>query len=129
MGSSLRKFRRAQERRDAAYSRTMDQLDSNQRKAALYRNGITASDLDKAFKEGWDGAKREVEEFCFHAIYAAIAMVLTDSCSMDQNRVLELLREIDKKVVLCVEDQDLMNDALRKTGIEFNWNDPIERIQ
>ena len=129
MGSSLRKLRRAQERRDAAYAKDMQSRSDAERMRVLYKNGITAKDVDDAFREGWDGAKKEVEEFCFHTIYAAILIELVEGLGLDPDKAREVLKAIDKKVVLCVEDKDLMNEAYERADTLFVWDDPIERVK
>lgn len=127
MSNSLRKMRRQQARQNAALVREMEASPLVAQKAALFRNGVTAADLETEYKKGFMDAKKEVEEFCFHTIYAAILIALMDR-GMEQDEAVETLRAIDRQVVVCIDDQDIIKEAYEKTGVELNWNDPVERI-
>ena len=64
----------------------------------------------------------------FHTIYAAFLITMIDGHGMDADQAVDMLTEIDKQVVLCVEDAELVEEAYRKTGVELNWDDALERI-
>ena len=129
MASASRQLRRQQMRQEARYAAQMQAASSNAQKAALFRNGITFADVEKEYKRGWDDGKKTAEEFAFHAIYAAVLLVMTENHGWEPDDAADLLREIDHEVVLCVEDADLAKEAYRKTGVELKWDDPLERVQ
>lgn len=124
-----REQRRAKARRDAKYLREIAATSQQQKEAMLFRNGITLDDLEREHKNGWMEAKEEVEQFCFHTIYAAVLITMCEQHGWDADKAADLLREIDKQVVICVEDQELVNEAYAKTGIKLEWKDPLERVQ
>jgi hypothetical protein len=54
---------------------------------------------------------------------------MVDKHGMDADEAVDLLIEMDKQTVLCVEDSDLAEEAFRKTGVQLNWNDAVGRIE
>lgn len=127
MANSLRKMRRQQARQNAALVREMKDSPMMVQKAALFRNGVTLADLEAEYKRGFAAARADVEKFCFHTIYAAVLITLRES-GMSQQQAVETLRAIDRQVVACIDDEDITKEAYEKTGIELNWDDPIDRI-
>ena len=97
-------------------------------KASFYRNGITLEDVQKEYEKGLAEGRRFAEDFAFHAIYAAFLITMIDHKGMDQDEAVELLREIDRQVVVCVEDEELTEEAYEKTGVELRWKDALERV-
>lgn len=53
---------------------------------------------------------------------------MIDHRGMNQDEAVELLREIDRQVVVCVEDEELTEEAYQKTGVELRWKDALERV-
>lgn len=99
-----------------------------QLRAQYYRNGITEKDVQKAYEQGTQEGRKFAEDFAFHTIYAAFLITMIDKHGMDADEAVDLLIEIDKQTVLCVEDTDLVDEAYEKTGVKLNWEDAVERI-
>lgn len=129
MAKSLREMRRAQARKDLRLVRQMEASPIERQKAALFRNGITFKDVENEKRAAFAEGKKLTEEFVFHTVYAAILITMVENHGWEPDVAADLLREIDKQVVLCVEDQELVNEAFEKTGLRLQWEDPIERIQ
>ena len=100
-----------------------------QLRAQYFRHGITETDVQKAYEQGLKEGRRFAEDFVFHTVYAAFLITMIDGRGMKQDDAIAILREIDNQVVLCVEDQDLTEEAYKKTGVELNWKDALERIR
>ena len=124
-----REQRRAKARRDAKYLREIEATSVQQKEAMLFRNGIRIKDLEQAREDGWKQGKEDTEQFCFHVIYAAILITICEKYGWDADKAAELLREVDHQVVTCIEDQDIVDEAFEKTGIQLSWTDPLERVQ
>ncbi len=124
-----REQRRAKARRDAQYLREIAATSLQQKEAMLFRNGITDKDLKESWERGWKDGKEQVEQFCFHVIYAAILITMCEKHGWSGDDAADLLREIDKQVVICVEDQEIVDEAYEKTGVKLEWKDPLERVQ
>jgi len=129
MAKSLREMRRQKARKDAHYLRMMEASPIEQKQAALFRNGITHEDMKRETKKAFDAGRHVTEQFLFHVIYAATLITLCDKHGWDSNDAVKLLKEIDHQVALCVDDVDMADEAYEKTGVEFKWSDPLERIQ
>ncbi len=129
MAKSLREMRRAQARKDLRLVRQMEASPIERQKAALFRNGITFKDVENEKRAAFADGKKLAEEFVFHTVYASILITMVENHGWEPDAAADLLREIDKQVVLCVEDQELVNEAFEKTGLRLQWDDPIERIQ
>lgn len=126
---SSREMRRHQARVEARYAIETQNLSAIEKKNALFRNGITIADLEREYKKGAEDGRKIAEDFAFHTIYAAFLITMIDHHGMDMDEAVNLLREIDNQVVLCVEDEDLITEAYEKTGVQINWTDALERIE
>lgn len=125
---SSRELRRAKVRADRKALMEIPLTPVEQLRAQFYRNGITEADVQKAYEQGTQEGRKFAEDFAFHTIYAAFLITMIDRHGMDADEAVDLLIEIDKQAVLCVEDTDLVAEAYEKTGVQLNWEDAIERI-
>lgn len=101
---------------------------AEQLRAQYYRNGITEADVQKAYEQGAKDGRKFAEDFAFHTIYAAFLITLIDKHGMEMDKAVDMLIEIDKQTVLCVEDEELVEEAYQKTGVQLRWDDAVERI-
>lgn len=99
-----------------------------QLRAQFYRNGITEADVQKAYEDGLQEGRKFAEDFAFHTIYAAFLITMIEKHGMDADEAVDTLIEIDRQVVVCVEDEEIADEAFKKTGIELHWDDAVERI-
>ena len=127
-GKSAREIRRQQIRADRKALADIALTPVEQLRAQFYRNGITEADVQKAYEQGTQEGRKFAEDFAFHTIYAAFLITMIDKHGMDADEAVDLLIEIDKQTVLCVEDTDLVDEAYEKTGVELQWEDAVERI-
>jgi len=127
-GKSAREIRRQQIRADRKALADIALTPVEQLRAQFYRNGITEADVQKAYEQGTQDGRKFAEDFAFHTIYAAFLITMIDRHGMDADEAVDLLIEIDKQTVLCVEDTDLVDEAYEKTGVQLNWEDAVERI-
>lgn len=127
-GKSSRELRRQQQRHERNVLADIALTPAEQLRLKYFRNGITEKDVQQAYEDGIKDGRKYAEEFAFHAMYAAFLITMIDNHGMSQDEAVELLKEIDRQVVLCVEDEDLMEEAYAKTGIELSWADAIQRV-
>lgn len=125
---SSREIRRQREREKRNILADIRLTPQEELKLKFYRNGITEKDVQKAYEQGAADGRKFAEDFAFHTIYAAFLITMIDKHGMDADEAVDLLIEMDKQTVLCVEDSELVDEAYEKTGIELNWTDAIERI-
>ena len=95
----------------------------------FFRNGITEKDVQKAYEQGAEEGRKFAEDFAFHTIYAAFLITMIDHHGVDMDKAVDMLIEMDRQVILCVEDQELADEAYEKTGVELRWEDAVGRIE
>lgn len=125
---SSRELRRAKQRADRKALMEIPLTPVEHLRASFFRNGITDADVQKAYEDGLKDGRTFAEDFAFHTIYAAFLITMIDKHGMDADEAVDLLIEMDRQTVLCVEDSELVEEAYQKTGVELSWNDAIERI-
>ena len=125
---SSREIRRAKQRQDRNTLAEIRLTPQEELRLKFFRNGITEKDVQKAYEDGLKEGRKFAEDFAFHTIYAAFLITMIDKHGMDADKAVDLLIEIDRQTVICVEDNDLVKEAYEKTGIELSWTDAIERI-
>lgn len=125
---SSREMRRQKQRENRNMLAKISLTPEEELRLKFFRNGITEKDVQKAYEKGAQEGRKFAEDFAFHTIYAAFLITMIDHHGMDADEAVDLLVEIDRQTVLCVEDTDLVEEAYEKTGIELSWTDAIERI-
>jgi hypothetical protein len=125
---SSREIRRQKQRQDRNLLAEIRVTPEEELRLKFFRNGITEKDVQKAYEDGTKEGRKFAEDFAFHAIYAAFLITMIDKHGMDADEAIDLLVEIDRQTVLCVEDSELADEAYEKTGIELNWESAIDRI-
>lgn len=101
----------------------------DQKKAQLYKNGITNSDLVKEYEKGYrdgmqNGGKPIIERY-----YAATMMALHDLYGFGQQRCIKTLRRVEECLIENLTDLDLMKEVEKKLGIEIVMDEAIDRAQ
>lgn len=125
---SSREMRRQKQRENRNALAEISLTPEEELRLKFFRNGITEKDVQKAYDDGLKEGRKFAEDFAFHTIYAAFLITMIDKHGMDADKAVDLLIEIDRQTVICVEDTDLVKEAYEKTGIELSWTDAIERI-
>lgn len=126
---SSREMRRQQQRHDRNTLTEIRLTPEEELRLKFFRNGITEKDVQKAYEQGLQEGRRFTEDFTFHAIYAAFLITMIDHHGMDPDQAVDMLIEMDRQVILCAEDQELVDEAYEKTGIELHWDDAVGRIE
>lgn len=110
----------------------LSQYTRAQRKAELFKNGITLEGLDRAVREahekGWKQGYEAASERILKATYAGVALAMIERGMLSHDEVIDLLRQVDERVVNSILEDDLVDEVLEKTGIEIRFGDPIERV-
>lgn len=126
---SSREIRRQKQRQDRNTLAEIRLTPQEELRLKYFRNGITEKDVQKAYEDGTKEGRRFAENFAFHAIYAAFLITMIDHHGMDADHAVDMLIEMDRQVILCVEDQELADEAYEKTGVELHWDDAVGRIE
>ena len=62
------------------------------------------------------------------AIYAGLICVLADEYGFTTEACFDVLKSLDDKVILCLDSDEIAEEALRKTGIQLNLGEAFERV-
>ncbi len=94
----------------------------------LYKNGITEADLRQEYErgrtEGFKSAAINIVKCC----YAGIVIALHDEFGFGVRRAFRAIRAVDQKVNWALTHHELAEEALEKTGLKLNFEDPFERV-
>lgn len=63
------------------------------------------------------------------AVYASVVLLMTEEYGFDQEQCIDLLTKLEDKTLLCLSDQDLVDEAFEKTGIRINFRAGVDRIE
>ena len=97
--------------------------------AGLIQNGITSDDLERKYQEGRRYGFQEASMPMLKTCIAAAAIVLHDEFGFDEDQVFRGISEIGNKMLYCLNNQDLVNETIEKTGIDIQMDDVLEPVQ
>lgn len=121
---------RAQRRAVARGNRNLiNSMTKEAKTAALLRNGITVKDLEDNHRIGFEEGFSQAVKVTTGLTYAAIGIALHDIYKSDSEDIMRVLREVDRHVCNDISSLDAAEELLRKTGIQLDFDDPIERVQ
>ena len=115
--------RRAAQRQVPGYKRHMT---DEERLRAVYKNGITADDLEDSYREGWRDACRYSMRVC----YAAAVLALRELEGYHTKRNTRFLRLMDDKVTNALSSDEAIDEAFARAGVRICFNEvmPEERV-
>ena len=97
--------------------------------AMMARNGITQEDMKREIMR----TKRETYELTVTAtmkiVYSAMCLVLFEDYNFKKDDCFKVLRDVDNKVVMAIDDDEIIKEMEEKVGIRFNSRDGLERIE
>ena len=97
--------------------------------AMMARNGITQEDMKREVMRVKQETYKITVEATMKVVYSAMCLVLFELYNFSKDDCLNVLRDVDNKVVMAVDDEEIVNDMEEKVGIRFNSHDGIERIE
>lgn len=111
----------------AETNRLMAIYDKEQRKAQLFKNGITIEDLEQAEQKASKEAFGRASMVTLKTVYAAIALTMQER-GADNDEIIGFLTTLDSKIMYAISDTDMIDEVLQETGIELRFDDPICRV-
>lgn len=63
------------------------------------------------------------------AVYAAVIILMTEKYGFDQKQCLDLLTELEDKTLLALSNEEIVEEAFEKTGIQIDFRNAIDRIE
>jgi len=97
--------------------------------AGMIQNGIMPGDLDAKFEEGRAHGFKEASLPMFKTCIAAACLMLKETYDMDEEAIFEGVSALGNKIIYCLNNQDLVEEALEKTGITIDMDDSLETIK
>ena len=116
-----RQQRRSQQKAAPSYMRGTNE----QRKAALYKNGITIEDLAENHRIGYSEGYKAASDTCMRTCYAAAAVAMRRIHGLDAQGCAEVVREIDTFVAHYLTSDEAIKAAFEETGLEIDFTEPF----
>lgn len=96
----------------------------------LFRNGITAADLEKEFKRGYNEGLRLGITGSMQLMFACVALALKrDKVHFGWRRIKRILNEADQITVQYLTSAEAVQQALKETGLQLDFSDAFERVK
>ena len=116
-----RSDRRKEQRAKPKYMR----YNKEQQIAALYKNGITAKDLQKEYERGRDDGITGT----FKTIYAAVCLAVEELHGFKRERCKRLLERIDDIVINSLTSTEAIQEVFERIGLVIDFNESFERVK
>ena len=106
-------------------------LTKEQRKAQLFKNGITAEDLEKEFKAGYESGFHDAFPAVMKTLYAAIVLALRHDPKLrfGRKRCKRVLCAVDDLVIEHLTSQEIIDAVFEEIGLVLNFQEPFDRVQ
>lgn len=121
-----RQQRRAKAKATPAYRRGMTY---DEKVKALYKNGITADDLEEEFARGYKAGFREAGSPVIKMAYAAACLILKEQCGFGQKRIERFLKALDDKILYTLTTDEIIDEVFEKTGLKINFTEAFDRVE
>lgn len=105
------------------------QARAEKKAAQLFKNGITDQDLQDSFKKGYRQGYHDKAWEIIRSYYAATMLALHEEYGFGQDRCIRALKAIETKLVECISNQELVEEAEKQLKIEINMDEAIDRAQ
>ena len=99
-----------------------------QRIAGLIQNGITSEDLENEYERGRKDGFHQASWPIIKCCYAAICIALHDQLGFDNQQCYEALKAVDEKILYTLNNSELADEMLEKTGIKLMLDEPFDRV-
>ncbi len=101
---------------------------NNRRMASLIQNGITPEDTRREYDRGRRDGFREASMPIFKTCLAAACIALQEE-GMSEDDIYRVVSVMSEKIIYCLNHQEIVEEAMEKTGIELRMDDPLEPVQ
>lgn len=106
-------------------------LTAEQKKAQLFKNGITAEDLKQEFKAGYEAGFQDASSTTLKTVYASVILALRRDPKLrfGKRRCRRVLREVDRIVLEQLSSQDAIDAAFQEVGLYLDFHDALDPIK
>lgn len=125
--SASRQMRRQMARQ--GFKHAYANLSHEQKKEALFKNGITTDDLERAQRQGFNDGYMASSDKIMRLVYAAVIMHLYEK-GLPRDEIVQSLIDIDQRVTYAFSVDEAIDQAYETTGISFDFKAemPEEKI-
>lgn len=118
---SNRSERRKEHKQRSGFMR----MSPEQKKAAIYKNGITEKDLDREYAAGY----KRGEIHTLQMVYAALMLAANETYKFGAKRALRLLKVTDQKVLETLNSEELIRKVFERFEVKLDFDAPIDRVK
>lgn len=123
----LRSIQRNIAKNKYEYLRDKEKLSLAMQKAEIFRNGITAKDLEDEFKRGYGAGWVDGRERLYKCVLASMCLVMDDDGKTD-DEVIDFLHKVDERVILSIDEKEDIEEVFDRMGIELRFKNVLDRI-
>lgn len=125
-----RAIRRSMMRQQTQKSKALvADFSKQERIARLIQNGITPADLEAEYEKGREEGFRQAAMPIIKSCYAAIGAALHDQFGFGEERCFRAIKAMDEKIIWALNNQELVDETLEKTGLTISFDDAFDRVQ
>lgn len=103
-------------------------LTPEQKKEQLFKNGITADDLDKAYNQGVTDGYKAAAKVPIKICYAATALTLKRSLGFGIKRIKHFMTEMDNTVTEQFSSSEAVEKVWEETGLKLTFHETDDTI-
>lgn len=120
-------FSETREMRDAQFRREVEA----RRDAArmIEQSKALKARMEERYEEGRAFGFKQAAMPMFKTCIAAACVALHDELGMDDGTIYQAASAIGQQIIYCLNNQELVDETLEKTGIRIDMNDTLEPIQ
>lgn len=103
-------------------------LGAEERKAQLFRNGITEEDLKKEYTDGFEEGFKQGNMATISTVFAATCLALHDEFGFGGTRCWRTLAKSYDHIMNTLLESEIIQEVYDVMGIEICLDDPIEPV-
>ena len=91
---------------------------------ALLRNGITPSDLDKAYEDGFEQGRKAGLDGTYKVCFAAVCLALNDLHKFGAKRCCDVLCKMQEYIINTLCSPEAVQAVYKRIGLTLDFGDP-----
>lgn len=102
-----------------------------QRKAQLFKNGITDKDVEKAYRQGYEAGFSDASPAIVKTLYAAVILALRRDPKLrfGRKRCQRVLCAVDSLIMEYMTSQEAIDAAFDEIGLLIDFKEPFDRVK
>ena len=113
----------------ATRARRRAQARTEKKLSQLYKNGLTEKDLQEQYEKGYRAGYQDRAWEIIQSYHGATTLALNEGFGFGKQRCLKALNQIETNLISFLTNQELIEEAEKKVGIEIHLDEGIFRAQ